>query len=459
MPAPPPLPLSVKILRLSELLARLRPCPQEWFGARQIRSKDDDGSESCKPCRSWKELTQSWRKALRWEDGLEKGLCVMLASVTSTKVLGDQLWIKVIGPASCGKSTLCEALSVNSKYVMAKSTIRGFHSGYKESGDPDEDNSLLDKVNGKTLVTKDGDTLLQAPNLGQILSEARDVYDTTTRTHYRNKAGRDYTGVRMTWILCGTASLRALDSSELGARFLDCVLMDTIDDELEDDILMRVAHKAERGMSVEAEGHVEGRVDPELAEAMQLTGGYINYLRGNAPELLSQVMMDRDAIYKCTRLAKFIAFVRARPSKMQEEEDEREMAARLTSQLVRLAKCVAVVMQTGSVNEAVMERVKAVAMDTARGVTMKVADKLAEPKFAAGLDTRGLAIVMNRSDDKARPLLRFLRQIGMLEIYQPRAAKPGGRVPPKVWRMTEHFAEIYREAKGVPNAPTNAEAG
>ena len=145
----------------------------------------------------------AWRKALKWTDGLDCALSVMLASVTSTMQVGDQLWVKIIGPASCGKSTLCEALSVNDKYILAKSTIRGFHSGYKSDRDGTEDNSLIVQVRNKTLITKDGDTILQSPNLGQILSDARDLYDCTTRSHYKNKMGKDYVGVRMTWILCG----------------------------------------------------------------------------------------------------------------------------------------------------------------------------------------------------------------------------------------------------------------
>src|SRR5690606_35550052 len=142
-----------------------------------------------------------------------------------------------------------EAISVNQDYVVAKSTIRGFHSGFKTDGNGEEDNSLIDQIRDKTLVTKDGDTLLQSPNLGQILSEARDLYDSTSRTHYRNKMSRDYAGVRMTWLLCGTSSLREIDQSELGERFLDCVLMDDIDDELEDAILWRVANRVDRNMS------------------------------------------------------------------------------------------------------------------------------------------------------------------------------------------------------------------
>ncbi len=222
---------------VTSILEMFEPVPESWLQGngkpRRVATQQNTTS-----CTDYKTLITSWRKALKWTDGLDISLSVMLASVASTMAVGDQLWIKIMGPAACGKSTLCEALSTNTVYIIAKSTIRGFHSGWKS--DSGEDTSLIAQASGKTLITKDGDTLIQAPNIGQILAEGRDIYDTTSRSHYRNDQGKDYIGQRMTWILCGTASLRCIDQSELGERFLDCVIMDSIDDELEDEILWRV---------------------------------------------------------------------------------------------------------------------------------------------------------------------------------------------------------------------------
>ena len=147
----------------------------------------------------------------------------------------------------------------------------------------------------------------------------RSLYDCTTRSHYKNKMGKDYVGVRMTWILCGTSSLRSIDSSELGERFVDCVVMEGIDDDLEDEILWRVANRADRNMAVLANGDVTTNYEPELALAMGLTGGYVDWLRENASQLLAQVQMNETHLRLCTRLGKFVAYMRARPSKQQDE--------------------------------------------------------------------------------------------------------------------------------------------
>lgn len=396
----------------------------------------------CSPCSTWKELSTAWRKALKWTPGLDRALSAMLASITSTMAVGDQLWMKIVGPAACGKSTLCEALSVNKTYVIAKSTIRGFHSGFKTDAEGKEDNSLVSKLSGKTLVTKDGDTLLQSPNLGQVLSEARDLYDTTGRAHYRNAVDRAYEGVRWTWILCGTASLRSLDSSELGERFLDCVIMEAIDEELEDEILWRKVNQADRSMNFQADGKLETQQDPDLVNAMRLTGGYIDYLRQNANSLLQKVDMPEETKWDLVRLGKFVAYMRARPSLKQEETAEREFATRLVSQLTRLAKCIAVVLNKPTVDDPdVMGRVKAIAMDTARGRTLEIAKHLYEAG-PPGTEAGAVSVLTGEVEEKVRALLKFLRKIGAVEYT---AGKPSklGMVRPK-WRLSDRMAGLWQ---------------
>ncbi len=428
---------------LSQLLDKLSPVPAEWLS---ISSSEEDSGPTldCSECKDYKTMTTAWRKALKWTEGLDRALSVMLASIASTKIIGDQLWIKVIGPASCGKSTLCEAISVNKEFVIAKSTIRGFHSGFKTGNDDKEDNSLISKIAGKTLVTKDGDTLLQSPNLGQILAEARDLYDCTSRTHYRNKMSKNYSGIRMTWILCGTSSLRSIDSSELGERFLDCVIMDRIDDELEDEILWRVVNRAERNTNIEADGQADTHNEPSLTEAMKLTGGYVGYLRSNALDLMSTVTCSTEALKKCTRLAKFVACMRARPSWRQMENSEREVAFRLGSQLVRLAKCLAVVLNQTDVDGDVMRRVKQTAMDTSRGFVREIVEDIYNSED--GCAAKGIGMRLNHTEQETGRMLRFLRQIEVVNLLKVEATNKNK------WFLTSSMTKLYEDIVGIGDA-------
>lgn len=342
---------------------------------------------------------------------------------------------------NCGKSTLCEALSVSRKYVKAVSTIRGFHSGYITDREGAVDNSLVAQLGDKTLIIKDGDTLMKSPNVEQILSEARDIYDRVSRTSYRNAVNREY-HINMTMIICGTSSIRAMDQSELGERFVDCVIMDDIDDELEDEILLRVVHKASRNMSFEANGKMETQYEPELAKAMQLTGGYVEYLRENAHKLLQRVKAEEADLRQCHRMAKLVSFMRARPSLKQDEAAEREASFRLAGQMVRLATSLAAVLGKTTLDEDVMNRTRKVALDTARGRTLELAKHLYRER-EAGTYVSNLAAWTGETEVKTRVLLKFLRRIGAVDSFAPQRLR--GNTVRARWRLTARMERLYRE--------------
>jgi hypothetical protein len=432
-----------RLAAVDKLLKKLEPIPTDWVASRSASSKKTGKTEiELIDCESWADLQSEWVNTMQWHEGLETSFLVMLACVTSTMLPDSQLWCKIIGPPSCGKTTLVEAIAVNKKYTISRSTIRGFHSGYKaEDG---EDVSLAAMVNTRTLLTKDGDTLLQAPNLGQILAEARDIYDGAFRTHYRNGKQTENENVRMTWIICGTESMREIDSSELGERFLDCVVMDGINDELEDEVLWSVVNRADRNMSTLGQ---DNRTDDNRMRAIQMTGGYVKYLRENAFDLLAQVQSGEDSLKQIIRMGKFVAFMRARPSgNTTAETATREFGARLVEQHLRLAKCLAVVMNKTSLDAEVLAKVKKVSMDTSRGLCLDISKYL----FKAGTEGhthKTLAKIINQKDVRTEELLRFMRAIGAVEFY---IGKQGTNMHGQVrWRLTAKMASLY-SAVGAP---------
>jgi hypothetical protein len=432
---------------VGELLEKIQPVPAEWTPGRKAavgdKKKAGDVELECLPCESWDVLMSSWRKALRMTEGLEYSLASMLATVTCTMAIGDQLWMRIVGPPSCGKSTLCEALSVNKRYVFPKSTLRGFHSGFDDGSG--ENHSPLASMSNKTLVVKDGDTLLSSPNLDQILSEARDVYDRVSRSSYRTKMSKDWEGLNISFILCGTASLRRLDSSELGERFLTCSVTDGIDEELEEEIIWRKVNQAERCMSQEADGSKESQFDPAMLNCMQLTGGYIAYLRQNSRDLIHAVHRSESALRKIASLAVFVAYLRARPSTKQDEVADREFGTRLASQMTRLAKGLAVVMNRETMDDKVMKIVTKVALDTANGRTLNIVKLLAEAGDK-GCSVGSLAVRNNSTDDKERTLLRFMQKIKAVE-----AVKEKGSSHIR-WRLTSRMSSLYKIVVGTAEA-------
>lgn len=443
--------LEARLRRSEQLFAYMLPIPVEFVSEAANGLKSDDTEADFDRarlgpthCDNYKELVKVWRKAMKWSEGLDVVLSCMLSSAISTMTMGDQLWFFVVAPPSSGKTTLCEALTVSNRYVRSLSTFRGFHSGMR--GEDGENLSLIEEVNGKTFIIKDGDTLLQLPDRNRVLSEFRDIYDGSSRSHYRNGAGQDWNGIRMTCIIAGTNSLREIDQSELGARFLTVVMMEEIEDEFEDDVLWRIANRANLNMSLEVGGDPDTHQDKYMTDAMQMTAGYLEYLRINASKLLHSVEFDEEDMYQVTRMAKFVAIMRARPSKIQAEDVSREFAGRLVSQHVRLAKHMAVVLNRKKVDTEVLRRVRKVAMDTSRGITLKIADHLYKNHSEGGCTMKNIEISLKAQPSLVRTMVKFLEQLNVIERNYEKIG--GVKSKQNMFRLTNRMKKLYEEVHG-----------
>jgi hypothetical protein len=209
---------------------------------------------------------------------------------------------------------------------------------------------------------------------------------------------------------------------------------------MEDEILERVVHRAARDAGVESDGDADKRYAPELSEAMRLTGGYLEWLRANASELITAIDFPPQAKRKVTRLGKFVAHMRARPSVKQGEVAEREFATRLVSQLARLASCLTLTLNKKSVDADVMGRVRQVAMDTGRGLTLNIAVYL----HAEGAkESKTIAMETGQTEPTTRELLRFLKAIEVVEPFYPVNEK--GVKLRMHWRLTQRMTRLYKE--------------
>lgn len=430
-----------KLTALKQLLERLLPIPKDWVEGRSKEAVAKGKVElQTLPCRDWGVLVQAWDKAMVWDWGLEKTLAVMLSVVVSTDTPDDQLWVRVLSPPSTGKTTLSEALSVCRRYIKPLDTFSGLTSGYQSDKEGSENLSPIEKMRGKTVIVNDGDTLLQLPNLPQILSQLRAFFGRNLRSSYRNKMSADFEGYNTTFVVCGTESLRQLDTSELGERMLTCTLMERIDDARESAIAVKgmtnlaVMMRSCRGEeSAESEG-------ARLLHAKQLTGGYVAHLRENYSELLSAISDSNDAsvISTCEKLAALVAYLRARPSTRQKEKAQREMSSRLSKQLFKLAMCSAAVMNRPTIDEPCMRIVRAVATDTASGRTMALVHELWRYDARGGTNVSAMATVTGHDEKEESALIKHLGRIGAVRRVPP----PGG-VNGIYYRLTPRMLELY----------------
>lgn len=438
-----------RVQLVDDFIEKVTPIPADWVEGRTASAAARGGTEvNCLECSSWDELYKSMCIALQVTEGLKAAFICILSSVASVKLLGDsQLWMKIIGPPACGKSTLCDAIATNKKYVRMLSVLTGFHSGYKSDREGKQDNSLIPQIDGMAVIVKDGNTLMTHPNKQQILGEGRDLYDGSCSNWYKHGVSRSYAGHRMSLMICGTASLKELDSSEFGARQLDIVVMEEIDEQLEDDIMWRAVNRTARNMLSLSDGTFESRHDPQLMKFYQLTGGYITFLRENIEALMARVEVSEESMRKIMDYARFISYLRARPSLVQDEIAERELATRLSSQLMRLALSSAVVLNKTKVDKEIMALIRKTCLDTSRGKTLDLA-KVIYSSDADGCAISKLAIRIGETAIEVGKLLRFLMRIGAVEHHSP---KIKGIVVAghSRWRFTDRFSRLFESVMGT----------
>ena len=393
-------------------------------------------------CSTYKEVRNCWMKALRWTESLNEALIVALSVVVSTKQQGDQLWLRFIARPGSAKTRICDALCVSSTYCYPLGVQKGFHSGWKGE-DPDEDFSLLAKTNGMTWVTKEGDTLLSSAMLSEILAQGREIYDGNSSSDWRNrKEQKVYSGLRNTWIIAGTKSLRRLNRSNLGDRFIDFVL-DKPDEEEEEDILNRAASIAIRSVKASSDGTAESQLDSRLTDAYRITGGYVNWLREIGYKTLDSVEFSASAENQCKRLARFTSLMRARPDKEDDEVDhESELPTRLTSQFIRLAFCAAIVLNKQSVDDEVMKLVFKTAMSTSHGLNLRIIEMLYHA--SAGYDGTTISLTLRVGEASVRGACRFLHTLGVVRPYK-RPNSQGRGNHRGMWELSMATRRLFRD--------------
>lgn len=109
------------------------------------------------------------------------------------------------------------------------------------------------------------------------------------------------------------------------------------------------------------------------------------------------------------------------------------MATRLTRQFIRLAVCLAAVIQAPSITPDVQRRMRKVAVDTSRGKTMDIAAILYKTADK-GLPLSRIVHMTYLTDARTRSLLRFMREVGLAEFYEKHGT---------FWRLNKAAREVY----------------
>lgn len=395
------------------------------------------------------ELCNDWSSRLHFTRQLRDTLAVSISCVISTDLHGEQLWLRVIGPPGSGKSTIAEAVSAAVEHTFPISIQTGFHSGY---GSKDEDSSLIPQMNHKTVVIKDGDTLLQSAARDRILSELRDIYDGTSRATYRNKKSNTYKGLRITFMLCGTDSLRTLNRSGLGERFIDVEILGEGDrspylDKAFENAWDSLVASIQNGGANDSEAH--GSAD--MLYLKQTTAGLINHLKDSLTSgKVKPPSVDKTMKLRIKSLGNLLGYLRAKVDRDGDGLLYRprvELGTRLVSQFTKLAVCLAVVLGKDSIDREVLRIIRKVALDTADGFQYELVALLYKYR-SSGLSARQIELQLNIGEGTVRRLLGDCRELKIVERNND-TNRPGQRGRNRhLWRLTPPLKRLYSQALG-----------
>ena len=243
--------------------------------------------------------------------------------------------------------------------------------------------------------------------------------------------------------------MKNYDDNELGPRFIDYRIVKDIGEQLELDIVMRA--KLEQNQAGIANCKPGSGDNPDYLRARQLCGGYVDYLRSGVDNnVLPYPKLPQAYLVKIGMLSMFIERMRGRPSRKYASENvEAALAARVSKQLVKLARFLCVVMQRESVDESIMAIVYKVAMDTSDGWSQEMVNTLldASKDGDEALEPTTLAKRCSRDIKEVAPLHNYLTKIKVMEWWKPSSSPfpvTQGRL-----RLTQSFRVLYNHVRSM----------
>lgn len=150
-----------------------------------------------------------------------QGVEIILATAAAHYIPGEMLWLRFIGPSRSGRTELLRAIAVHPDCAEVEVlTPAAFRGGFKKGP------KVLDRINGKLVITKDIAEILTARKdmRTEIFGVLRGIKDGKLTSDFGSDEGHLVQEARFDWILAATSSgieqQRQLEGL-LGQRFID----------------------------------------------------------------------------------------------------------------------------------------------------------------------------------------------------------------------------------------------
>lgn len=362
---------------------------------------------------------------------LKDMLQVCYAHAFSNEMRGDPLWTYVIGPPGSGKTLIMMSLAGSERCIFQSSfTPNALISGFK-SGASGHDPSLLPQWNRKVVVLKDFTEILaiHVAAKEEIFGRLRGAYDGVARKEFGNGIVREYKDLYFSMLAGVTPAIHAEKRATLGERFLKYEMRREGEYDAENQILAAIG-------SIEHETEI------------------INELRDASGEFLSRRMPDSLPVFsteytqRVVNLSQFIGALRTDVTRdfsherIVQYEPVREVGTRLSKQLVKLAKMLAVVHNVNAVDERCWKLVEKTALDTANQFFLRVVMALFHRKGSASSQE-----IQEATRIPSGTLVRILEDCHILRVLDTTTgSKTGMGRPRKEWALTDSIQHLMKGA-------------
>jgi predicted transcriptional regulator len=381
----------------------------------EVRRSFSTDVDAITPVTSYSSFQKRVKESLYTNRSIIQTIDVMLATCLSVRMPGEPLWLFVVGPASCGKSTVIEAFGGQNQYFdySSKLTATSLVSGWRN---PDgSDASSLHKLNEKTFFIKDMTVLLGMPDgvQQQLWDLLRDAYDGYIKVQYGNGKVFEATDFKFNIIAGVTPIIHKHNDASKGERFLK---IDFLGSNFDEDEHMNQAWE---------------NMDNKKENKTKLTNtilGYYKHLHESF-DTTKTAIIPETIKRKVQSLAKLVARLQTKVEKDRNEgmiyRPVSAIATRLSLQFKNLITCLAFVRNETTVSESTYDIVRKVGFDSCPGLNFEVIDYIRKHKIST---RKSLVSNLKIPSTRVHQILTDLEQLGMItQDKEPNSVGGRGR--------------------------------
>jgi hypothetical protein len=411
-----------------EILASLGKCLKTPEG-KQYKAQQ---KKLIKPRTKFLQVVNDYNSVYHANQEVEDALAVCCAIILSNQLVGDPLWMFLVGPPGCGKTLMLRGLEL-SPYSLFRSSItsKSLISGYKTADGVDP--SLIPKLRGKTLVLKDFTEIMTMNKEEQeaIYSILRGAFDGQCQKEFGNGTIREYLNCHFSLLAGVTDEIHARSDANLGERFLKYQLVtNTINSPYD---MNKHIKSALANISQQRE-----KDDLIKNSVASFTDRTIDH--ASIPEPTTAILN------KIIPLSILVGLLRTSiPKSWKGELTNRpapEVGSRLAKQLLKLGNCLSIVFGgKGEITSRVYKILEKVAFDTITGFRTEVFIEIARKPCTRQEIQENLQLPMS----SLRRQLDELKLLGLI-TESTRNSRSKGQ-PAKLYRLSENTAASYKAAK------------